>query len=68
MQASGQPRNVITPLAVAVVVALIGISFLIITERDPADNAQTKAISMKTTAALERAGAVAVPTRPTGRP
>ena len=69
MQArSGQRREDLVPMAAAVVVALVGIAAMVITERDPGDDARSNGISMITTAALERAGAIAFPTDPTAAP
>jgi hypothetical protein len=69
MQArSGQRREVLVPMAAAVAVALIGIAALVITEHNPAGDAQSSSISMITTAVSERAGATALPTDPTSSP
>ena len=58
----GQPQQVLVPVAVAAVVALVGITTLLITERDPTDEARGNGITMITTATLVRAGAIAIPT------
>ena len=69
MQArNGRHREDLMQIAAAVVVALVGIAALVITERDPGDDARGYGISMITTAALERAGAIAFPTDPTAQP
>ena len=52
-------------MAAAAAVALVGIAALVITEREPSNDARINGISMITTAALERAGAVAFATGPT---
>ena len=54
-------REILVPIATAMVVALVGIAALVITERDANDNVRRNGISMTTTAALERAGATAFP-------
>ena len=57
----GQRRGGLVPLATAMLVALVGIAAFVITERDPDEVARSHSISMITTAALERAGAIALP-------
>ena len=65
---SEPPRRNLAPAVAAVVVALLSIAALLIAENDQRYETRSSGISMITTAVVERAGAIVLPTAPAVRP
>ena len=65
---SEPPRRNLVPALAAVVVALLSIAALLIAENDQRYETRSSGISMITTAVVERAGAIVLPTVPGVRP
>ena len=65
---SEYPQRNLVSMAAAAVAALVAIAALLITELDTRYEAQSNGISMITTAVVEQAGAMVLPTNPTIRP
>ena len=68
MHAHSKNRRDLVSMAAAAVVAVVGIAALVFMEVGLKDDGQRNSISMITTAVVDRAGAIALPSDPNFQP